>query len=210
MGERSISIHTIERLTTYLRYLKSLPDDGTASVSATKIAAALDLNQVLVRKDLAEISSGGRPKVGYQICGLIEDIETSLGYNDSSSAILVGVGNLGRALLSHKSFHETGVEIVLAFDRDEAEIGTTCCGVRIMAVERMIDLCERLKVHIGIIAVPDTAAQEVCDMLVGCGIKAIWNFAPTHLKVPDDVIVRNENLAASLLILSQQLRERIS
>ncbi|NLF80662.1 MAG: redox-sensing transcriptional repressor Rex [Clostridia bacterium] len=210
MGERSISIHVIERLTTYLRYLKSLPDDGTASVSATKIAAALDLNQVLVRKDLAEISSGGKPRVGYQICSLIEDIETSLGYNDSSSAILVGVGNLGRALLSHKSFRETGVRIVLAFDCDEAEIGTDCCGVRIMATEKMADLCGRLKVHIGIIAVPDTAAQEVCDMLVGCGIKAIWNFAPTHLKVPDDVIVRNENLAASLLILSQQLRERLS
>ena len=205
MQRKSISRQALERLTTYLNYLHGLPDDSKETISATNIADALGINQVVVRKDLAEVSSGGRPKVGYVRHDLIRDIEHSLGWDDVCSAVLVGVGNLGRALLSYKGFDQYGLEIVVAFDSSRALQGHTFGRTKVLSPVRMADLCRRMRLHIGIITVPAEEAQAVCDTLVDCGIRAIWNFAPTHLCVPDHVIVKNENMAASLCELSHGL-----
>jgi redox-sensing transcriptional repressor len=170
----------------------------------------LNLNEVQVRKDLAAVSnSGGKPKTGYVAKELISDLEEFLGYNSVDEAILVGVGHLGKALLSYQGFENCGLNILMGFDKDEAIIGTNVCGKQILPLDKLKDLCWRMSVNVGIITVPAKEAQMICDMLVEAGIRAIWNFAPVHLHVPDYVLVQNENLAASLAVLSKNLTESL-
>jgi len=198
MESKSVSAQTLHRLPLYLNYLKSLSKGSTLNISATAIADALSLNDVQVRKDLALISSGGRPKIGYITESLISDIEEFLGYDDSGSAVIVGAGNLGRAFLSYEGFKEYGIDIVAAFDTKSAIIGTIINGKQIFPSAKLTDLCRRMKIKLGIITVPPQYAQKVCDDLANGGVSAIWNFAPVHLNVPENIQVKNENLACSL------------
>ena len=209
MEKRSVSTQTLQRLPLYLNYLRSLPKGKSENISATAIADALRLGDVQVRKDLALVSSGGRPKVGYVTRELTSDIENFLGYHDVETAALVGAGDLGHSLLSYDGFSGYGLEIAAAFDRDPALVGTTIAGKRVLSMEKLVDLCCRMQIHMGIIAVPGGEAQAVCDTLVSSGVLAIWNFAPVRLDVPEDVLVRNEDLAGSLAVLAKRLAERI-
>ena len=205
MNKKPLNRQTVERLVTYCRLLRSLPDDSPANISATTIAQRLGLNQVLVRKDLAEISGSGKPKVGYFTQDLLSEIEEALGYNNTNSALLVGVGNLGRALLSYGGFEECGVNIEYAFDSNPEIGGKVFGNVTVLPSEKLSNMLERTQIHIGIITVGAENAQMVCDQLTAGGIKAIWNFAPLRLNVPQNVMVRNENMAFSLSLLSQHL-----
>ena len=207
--EKEISKATLKRLPTYLSYLKSMPADAPANISATALAAGLNMGEVQVRKDLALVSSGGRPKIGYNRERLIADIESFLGYGDTNDAVLIGAGKLGRALLGYSGFAEYGLNIVAAFDSNDAIIGTSKSGKPIMHLSRLAETCRRFKVKIGIITVPAEHAQAVCDLLIENGIMAIWNFAPKHLTVPDNILVQNENMAASLALLSKHLNEHM-
>ncbi len=209
MASKEISKSTLKRLPTYLAHLKNLPEDGSAHISATALAAALGMGEVQVRKDLALVSDGGRPKIGYPREGLIRDIESFLGYANTNDAVLVGAGKLGRALLSYTGFAEYGLNIVAAFDADDVLIGTSKSGKPIMHISRLQEFCKKNKIRIGIITVPAEHAQTVCDQLIETGIQAIWNFAPRHLDVPDGILVQTENMAASLAILSKHLSERL-
>lgn len=207
METQSISRQTLQRLPLYRNYLKFLPEDGIFHISATAIAEALGLNDVQVRKDLASISNGGRPKVGYIKEDLLRTIEQFLGFQDAHSAVIVGAGNLGRALLSYDGFSKYGLDVVVAFDTDEAVIGKQINGKQVLSADKIKNLCSRMKICIGIIAVPDQTAQSVCDQLIESGISAIWNFTPVLLKVPENVLVKNENLTNSLMVLSQHLTD---
>mgnify|MGYP000613783038 FL=1 len=207
--EKEISRATLKRLPTYLSYLKALPADATANISATALAAGLHMGEVQVRKDLALVSDGGRPKIGYNREHLIADIENFLGYGNSNDAVLIGAGKLGRALLGYGGFAEYGLNIVAAFDANDTLIGTTNGGKPIMHLSRLGEVCQRYKIKIGIITVPAEYAQGVCDLLIENGILAIWNFAPKHLNVPDGILVQNENMAASLALLCKHLNERM-
>lgn len=209
MSGGDISKATLKRLPTYLSYLKSLPADRTVNISATAVASALHMGEVLVRKDLAQVSGGGRPKVGYHCKSLIADIESFLGYDNTNEAVLIGAGKLGRALLGYNGFAEYGLNIVAAFDANDALVGTSNSGKPIMHLSRLGDICQSFHVRIGIITVPAEYAQKVCDQLIENGIRAIWNFAPTHLNVPDGILVQNENMAASLALLSKHLSEQL-
>lgn len=206
MGANSVSKHTLQRLPQYLHYLRGL---DSPTVSATAVAAALGLHEVQVRKDLAEVSNRGRPKVGYITSELTADLETFLGCNKIVPAILVGAGNLGRALMLYEGFREYGLEIVAAFDRNAEYVGDVIGGKQIYSLEEMNRVCSSKKVRIGIITVGAASAQDVCDMLTGCGIQAIWNFTPAHLTAPEGVLVQNENMACSLAVLSKHLEEKI-
>lgn len=206
--EAKIPMQTLQRLPLYLTWLKDKHRSGAANISAGAIAAELGLVEIQVRKDLACVSSGGKPRIGYLIGDLITDIESALGYNNINEAVLVGAGRLGKALMGYEGFREYGLRIVAAFDTDESEIGTECGGTPIFPMEKLTDLCKRMNIRIGIITVPASHAQEVCDRLVESGVVAVWNFAPTHLKAPDHILIRSENMAASLAILSNHLNEQ--
>ena len=206
---KSVSVQTISRLPKYLNYLKALPKGEVTNISATGIAEALGLNDVQVRKDLSLVSDGGRPKVGYAIEDLIYDIEHFLGYDDTHTAVLVGAGNLGRALLSYSGFAEYGLDILAAFDADPALVGREINGKPIFPMEKLSEVCAQRQVKIGIITVPNYEAQHVCDLLVQSGVQAIWNFAPVHLTVPADVLMQSENMACSFALLSKHLSEKL-
>lgn len=204
---KQLSIQTLQRLPLYLQYLRTLPDDQQIFISARALGGALGFGEIQVRKDLASVSDGGRPKLGYCAAGLRSDIERFLGYDNVSDAVLVGAGRLGKALLSYEGFRAYGLNIVAAFDADPGKCGTDSSGKQILPFGKLENLCERMKIELGIITVPAAAAQSVCDRLIASGIRAIWNFAPTHLMVPDNVILKNENIAASLAVLSKTLSE---
>ena len=191
----------------YLSYIKGLPEDAPKNISATTIAEALQLNDVQVRKDLASVSSSGKPKVGYNVKDLIAELEAFLGYNDIDNAVIVGAGSLGKALLNYSGFKAYGLNIIAAFDLGEEP--TEFQGKTVFPIAQLESFCRKVNIHIGIITVPASSAQEICDLLVNSGIRAIWNFAPVHLVVPDGILVQNENMASSLALLSNHLREQM-
>ena len=204
---QNISKHTLQRLPMYLSYIKGLPEDAPKNISATTIAEALQLNDVQVRKDLASVSSSGKPKVGYNVKDLIAELEAFLGYNDIDNAVIVGAGSLGKALLNYSGFKAYGLNIIAAFDLCEEP--TEFQGKTVFPIAQLESFCRKVNIHIGIITVPASSAQEICDLLVNSGIRAIWNFAPVHLVVPDGILVQNENMASSLALLSNHLREQM-
>ena len=205
-----LSEQALKRLPRYLLYLKELQTQGSAFVTAPAVARQLGLNEVQVRKELSLMSTvPGKPRTGFSISDLIDNIETYLGYRNVDDAVLVGVGSLGHALLGNRGFDYCGVHIVAAFDRNEAMDGLTVHDKPVFAVRRMVDLCRRMHIRIGIITVSPDQAQNVCDQLVSAGLLAIWNFAPVQLRVPDHVIVRNEDLSTSLAMLAHQLQEKL-
>lgn len=205
---QNVSKATIGRLPAYHRYLKEQQAKGEKTVSSTAVAEELHLNPVQVRKDLAVISSvAGKPKLGFEIADLIEDIDRILGYDNVTDAVIVGAGGLGSALIGYGGFKAYGLNIVAAFDSDPERIDTQIAGVKVFDAAEIVKLVRRLNVLIGIVAVPKSAAQEVADKLVEGGVRAIWNFAPVHLNVPENIAVKNEDMAASLAILSKRLAE---
>ena len=206
--EKKISKAVLKRLPSYLSYLKGLSDQDTPYISATTLANALGMGDVQVRKDLAMVSDGGRPKVGYLRESLIEDIEQFLGYDNTTDAVLIGAGKLGQALMDHKGFPEYGLNILAGFDI-KPEKNATDDGCPIYPMEKLESFCHANKVLMGIICVPAPYAQAVCDKLIACGIKAIWTFATVHLEVPPHILVQYENMATSLAVLSMHLQAHI-
>ena len=208
MERKEISKSVLKRLPGYLNYLRSLPEGTAVYISATALANALGMGEVQVRKDLAMVSDGGRPKIGYLRESLMEDIEQFLGYDNTTDAVLIGAGKLGQALCGYSGFEAYGLNVLAAFDvKPPAE--KTEEGKPIYPMEQLQSFCKANKVLMGIITVPAEHAQDACNQLIECGIKAIWNFAPAHLEVPANILVQNENMATSLAVLSMHLKAQI-
>lgn len=208
MERKEISKQVLKRLPGYLAYLKSIPEGASPYISATAMANALGMGEVQVRKDLAMVSDGGRPKIGYPRDVLIDDIEQFLGYDNTTDAVLIGAGKLGQALLGYSGFGAYGLNILAAFDNNPV-IGQTEHGKPIYHIDALESFCRSHSIRMGIITVPVEHAQKVCDQLISCGIKAIWNFAPTHLEVPANILVQYENMAMSLAVLSMHLQAQL-
>ena len=204
MNGYSIPKATLGRLPQYLEYLNGVKEERR-TISATAIAKALFLGDVQVRKDLAAVSGAGKPKIGYETDKLIVDIESHLGYERLTNAVLVGAGKLGRALLDYDGFQDFGVRIVAGFDCNEEVITVKNSSKEILPIRSLEAYCKENAVRLGIITVGQGSAQLVCDKLVESGVEAIWNFAPCALKVPSSVILKQENLALSLAHLNNQL-----
>ena len=209
MEDKKVSKSVLKRLPGYLAYLKNIPENAPPHISATALANALGMGEVQVRKDLAMVSDGGRPKIGYLRESLIDDIEQFLGYDNTTDAVLIGAGKLGLALMGYSGFAEYGLEIVAAFDANQSLDGQTESGTPIYALSKLPAFCRERKILMGIITVPASAAQSVCDLLVENGIKAIWTFAPVHLDVPEGILVQHENMATSMAVLSVHLSAQI-
>lgn len=208
MEKKEISKAVIKRLPGYLSYLRSLPEDAPPHISATTLANALGMGEVQVRKDLAMVCSFGKPKVGYPRNRLADDIEQFLGYDNTTDAVIIGAGKLGQALLGYIGFEAYGLNILAAFDVNP-ESEKTVDGKPLLHIDQLNSYCRSHKVLMGIITVPAAQAQTVCDQLISCGIKAIWNFAPIHLDVPEHILVQNENMATSLAVLSMHLQAQM-
>jgi redox-sensing transcriptional repressor len=210
-GTEKITMQALQRMPDYLHYLKKIQKEGAAVIASPAIANELKLNEVQVRKDMAAVSTvKGKPKTGFPVDELILNIEKLLGYNNVDDAVLVGAGLLGKALLMYKGFEYYGMNIVAAFDSDPNVIGSDIGNKKVYDVEKMSELCRRMNIHIGIITVPADQAQTACDRLVAGGVLAIWNFAPAHLSVPDNILVQNENVAISLALLSKHLKDKMN
>ncbi|HOI56396.1 MAG TPA: redox-sensing transcriptional repressor Rex [Phycisphaerae bacterium] len=200
---------TLRRLPAYHRFLKILAARGRPVVSCTHIATELGLDPTQVRKDIQVTGIVGKPRVGYLVPELIDAIETFLGWKNSTDAFLVGVGHLGTALLGYGGFREYGLNIVAAFDKSPEKIGTQVHGREVQSVDSMAELAQRMHILIGILTVPADSAQDLADLLVFGGIRAVWNFTPVKLHLPPAIIVENVQLSASLAVLSNKLAESL-
>ena len=204
MTKKEISKSVLKRLPGDLAYLKTIPEDASPYISATSLASALGMGEVQVRKDLAMVSDGGRPKVGYLRAGLIDDIEQFLGYDNTTDAVLIGAGKLGQALCGYSGFEAYGLNILAAFDaKPSAEL--TDEGKPIYPMEQLESFCKANKVLMGIITVPAAHAQGVCDQLIGCGDKFALRDREISLggTVTDDgvmLLVQNLQLLALFLV----------
>ena len=209
MEANKVSKALISRLPRYLEHLKAVPEENGSYISSTSVANALGLGHPLVRKDFSRVSNGGHPKKGYVRLELIADIEAFLGCDNTVDAVIVGTGKLGSALLGYSGFSEYGMNLVAGFD-STIHVSRKESGKPVYPMEMLERFCRERGIRLGVITVPAACAQEVCDQMVESGIRAIWNFAPIHLEVPEGVHVHNENLAASLAELRMWLRVKES
>jgi redox-sensing transcriptional repressor len=200
---------SLKRLPQYHHYLVDAEAKGTTRISCSAIGRDLGCVPVQVRKDLQYTGIIGKPKTGYSVSELILSIERFLGWNNVNEAFLVGVGNLGTALLGHERFSKFGLRIVAAFDTDPAKVGQWIHQKAVLPLDKLAGLAPRMSILLGIITTPAEAAQAVADEMVKGGIQAIWNFAPVKLKVPEPIIVHNEDLYSTLASLSWKLARRL-
>lgn len=199
---------SIRRLPSYLHIIRQLQREGGEFISGTIIAQELNLEPIQVRKDLAITGIIGTPKRGYPVEALIGAIERFLGWHNIQDAVLVGVGNLGSALIGYQEFQAHGLNIVAAFDRNPQKIGTAVHGVMVIDAKTMDIQIPSLKVKTAILTVPSGPAQEAADVLVKAGIEGIWNFTNVKLKVPDHVVVQKEDLSSGYAMLCVMMRAK--
>jgi redox-sensing transcriptional repressor len=188
----------VSRLSLYLRELQHLVRDGRATISSSQLGQLLGFTDAQVRKDLAYFGHFGHPGIGYRCDELITEIRRILGTDREWIVTMVGVGNLGRALLRYKGFAAQGFRIVAAFDADTRLVGTSIEGIPVYALDRLADMVRKQRIQIGMITVPTTGAQQVADQLVGAGIAGIVNFAPVTLSLPPEVSVIGVDLTTEL------------
>lgn len=200
-----VSRSTLKRLPLYLHLLEKLQAEGLENVSCTQIAKEFDFDATLVRKDLEATGEVGTARIGFRVAGLTEKIKEFLGWNNAHDAFLIGAGNMGKALLGYKDFDKYGLHIVAAFDKDPRKVGAKIFGKEVLPLSKMPSLVKRMHINIGIVTVPAEHAQSAVDALIEAGVKAIWNFAPAPLKIPDGIILENARLTQSLAVLTNNL-----
>ena len=201
----NIPLPTLKRFPVYLGLLKECEQRGEEWISASYIAGKLGLKSIQVRKDLSCTGIVGKPKKGFLLKELRDAISFYLGQGNQSDVLLVGVGNLGKALLGEKRLTRHGFKIVAAFDVDESLIGTVMAGHKIFSMDKLEDLIKRMGIKIAILTVPEEEAQVVTDRLVSAGIEGIWNFSSLFLDVPCNIALINEDLGSRLALLAGQV-----
>jgi redox-sensing transcriptional repressor len=200
--DRRIPEATVARLPAYLQVLVEAAESGRETLSSEDLAAAAGLTSAKVRKDLSLLGSYGTRGVGYQVGELTDEISDVLGLSVERSVVIVGIGNLGRALASYDGFLRRGFTIGALVDADPAKVGRDVSGHRIEPIERLGEIIASRGVTIAVLATPARHAQAVAEVLIAEGVTAILNFAPTHLELPDHVTVRTVDLSTELQILS--------
>ena len=202
-----LPLPTIRRLQLYLSFLKLYKKNDKQFVSAPEIAKELQIHSTQITKDFSYINVTGKTKVGYEINVLISVIENLFGYHNQNKAYVVGVGNLGVALIEYNIFNKKGLEIIAGFDIDSKKIGIKVNNVKIFDANKFKQNIEETPVTIGIITVPANSAQKVADLMIKCGIKAIWNFTGTIISAPNNVIVENTSIDSGLAMVKWKLYE---
>jgi redox-sensing transcriptional repressor len=196
--DSKLSRASVGRFSLYLRHLDRLQQGGALTVSSSQLGDALGITDAQVRKDLAYLGNLGQPGIGYSVGELIHALKSRLGVDRDWRAVVVGVGNLARALLRYRGFAQQGFRFVALFDADPAKVGQAIDGLKVMPMSQMPSAIAAERAELGVVAVPAPAAQEVCDALVSAGVKGILNFAPTVLRAPSGVSLVNVDLAVQL------------
>jgi redox-sensing transcriptional repressor len=207
--QREIPDASLRRLPVYYRSLQVMLAAGVTQVSCADLARVLGLDPTQVRKDIELTGIVGKPRVGYLLEELTRWLENFLGWNRPKEAVLAGAGSLGSALLGYEKFRRHGMQIVAAFDTDPQKIGQRIHGREVEPLMFLPDYVRQHKTQVGVIATPPAVAQSVADLMVAAGIRAIWNFAPAHIRVPDGFILQNEDLYHSLASLSFKLERNL-
>ena len=204
-----VSLKQIERYPIYLNVLLSLRNSGINKVNSRQLADALGVSEEQVRKDLQVVSpNSSKPGCARDVNLLIKYLKDFLGYNTINKAVLVGVGHLGSALLSFKGFDDYGLDIIAGFDIDPSLTGGSVNDKPIYSIFNLDNKIKELGVDVAIVATPKEVTQEIVNKLINSGIKAIWNFVPIHLVVPENIIVENMDLARSLAVFFHKINKK--
>jgi redox-sensing transcriptional repressor len=196
---------TLDRLIRYYRYMVEVTEErSVTTITSARIGAALDVDPSQVRKDFAAVGLVGMSRVGYDVCEVCRTIRTTLGFDRPYEAVLVGAGNLGRAILAYPEFQRYGLRIVAAFD--PFKVGRRIEGHTILPIRELSSFVASHGILLAILAIPRRAAQPLADLVVSCGVTAIWNFSPARLEVPRGVLARNERFSAGLGEVADHLR----
>ena len=201
MGEDIPKI-IIGRLPLYLRVLRRLKDEGTVYASSQKLGEMLDISAAQIRKDLSHFGELGKRGTGYEISFLIKKLNQILNIDKVWNMAVVGAGDVGHALARYNGFINRGFKVSAIFDSDPEKVGTSVRDLEVKDIQDLKEIIQKEDIKVAVVATPASAAQDVTDMLVDVGIKAILNYAPLYLKVPDEVIVENIDPAVHLQKLS--------
>ena len=196
---------TLRRLPWYLSNIKLMKEKGEQYVSSTQISKEINIDASQIAKDLSYVNISGRTRVGHNIDALIEVLESFLGFTNMHKAFLFGVGSLGAALLRDSGLHHFGLEIVAAFDVNPELVGKDLNGIPIFHSDDFEAKMKEYDVNIGVLTVPINIAQEITDKMVDGGIKAVWNFTPFRIRVPENIVVQNTSLYAHLAVMFNRL-----
>ena len=196
---------TLRRLPWYLSNIKLMKEKGEQYVSSTQISKEINIDASQIAKDLSYVNISGRTRVGYNIDALIEVLESFLGFTNMHKAFVFGVGSLGAALLRDSGLHHFGLEIVAAFDVNPELVGKDLNGIPIFHSDDFETKMKEYDVNIGVLTVPINIAQEITNKMVDGGIKAVWNFTPFRIRVPENIVVQNTSLYAHLAVMFNRL-----
>lgn len=196
---------TLRRLPWYLSNIKLMKEKGEQYVSSTQNSKEINIDASQIAKDLSYVNISGRTRVGYNIDALIEVLESFLGFTNMHKAFLFGVGSLGAALLRDSGLHHFGLEIVAAFDVNPELVGKDLNGIPIFHSDDFEAKMKEYDVNIGVLTVPINIAQEITNKMVDGGIKAVWNFTPFRIRVPENIVVQNTSLYAHLAVMFNRL-----
>ncbi len=196
---------TLRRLPWYLAFLKLMKDKGETFVSSTLIAKEINVDPSQVAKDLSFVNISGKTRVGYDVGALVDVLENFLGFTSQHKAFLFGVGSLGAALLQDSGLGQYGLEIVAGFDVREELAGSTINGIPVFHLDDFPAKQKEYGATIGVITVPVDKAQEVTDQIIAGGIRALWNFTPFRIRVPEHIVVQNTSMYAHLAVMFNRL-----
>jgi redox-sensing transcriptional repressor len=207
--DNPISPAIIDRLPRYYHYIQTLlVPQGTAVVSSAELAATLGIDDTLTRRDMSAVGVKGQPKIGYRCDEILMAIRRNLGFSLEVGALLVGTGRLGSAIASYGGFAQYGLRIEAVFDSDDSKIGSEVAGLAVLPLTNLKDFLRTHSIEIAILTVPAPAVQEIADLLIDCGVRILWNFAPAYINTPEDVIVRNELMSVGLAQLLYHIKSR--
>lgn len=206
--ERAIPVSVIKRLPIYYRYLTMLLSREVERISSRELAAKLGVTASQIRQDLSHFGNFGQRGYGYRVKELQKTIGEILGLNNNMQLVLVGAGNLGRAIVNYPNFSKRGFYFKAIFDNNEEVIGEFIGGIKVLHLDDLAGYLEENEIDIGVIATPPEAAVEIAHQLVRGGVKGIWNFAPVSLNLDKEVIVENVHISESLLTLSFRIKEK--
>lgn len=198
----------LDRLVRYYRYLSEfVAPQQVKTITSARIGAALNVDASQVRKDFSSVGLVGMSHVGYDVCEVCRAIRSALGFDQPYAAVLIGAGKLGSAIMEYHEFERYGLRIAAAYDIDPFKVGRRISGYTIQPIDELASFVREHDVRLAILTTPVEVAQPLADLAVACGVKAIWNFTPTRLRVPEGILARNERFSVGLGEIAYYLSE---